>query len=129
MKTSLLVLLVALSASSALATSPAAPASTPFAYTVSAIPQPNQADISLGATRTTVRRMMGPPLRQLAANVWAYAGYHPDVAAEQEHGCNTLIITFTDGRVSDLKIANPHAASLIAASLQTSTAPVHIAKN
>lgn len=126
---SLLVLLAALSASAFAAPSSAtlaAPAA--YAFTVEIVRQGQHAEIVRGTSQMTVCRLMGPAQRELSPNVWAFAGYHPHVKAGEDRGCDTLLITFTDGRVSELKIVNARAAQIIAAQLKEVSSGTMLAK-
>lgn len=126
---SLLALLVALSASALAASdsaTPAAPAA--YAFNVEVVRQGQHAEITRGTTQMTVRRLMGPAQRELSPNVWAFAGYRPNVKAGEDRGCDTLLITFTDGRVSELKIVNARATQIIAAQLKEASSGVMLAK-
>lgn len=71
--------------------------------------------IARGANRGTVSRVMGSPYRELSPDVWVYHGYHADLDLANEQGCGTLIITFAQGKVADLKLVNQSAADRIAA--------------
>lgn len=112
----LLTLVLPLSACALANSASTAPsASRACAFHVDTVRQPTGGEITRGTTQLTVRRLMGPALRELSPDVWAYADYHPHGAAGQDHGCDTLLITFTRGQVSDLQVVNRAAAEIIAA--------------
>lgn len=126
---SLFALLVALSSSVLAASSSAtAAASAPFGFNLGKIVQPNNDEIARGATEMTVLRVMGTAMSKLAPNVWVYYGYHPVVADGQDRGCDTLLITFADGKVSDLKLVNARATAVIATNLKHQPAGVMVAQ-
>jgi len=126
---SLFALLVALNSSVLAAPSSAtAAASTPFGFNVDKIVQPINDEIARGATEMTVLHMMGTAMSKLSPNVWVYFGYHPIVADGQNRGCDTMVITFVDGKVSDLKIVNARATMVIAANLKHQPAGVMVAQ-
>ena len=52
----------------------------------------------------------------------------PIIAPGHDRGCDTLVITFTDERVRDLKIVNLRAAEIIAEHVSLRRDPVQIAK-
>ena len=119
MKTRLAFLLaIALTASfNASAASPAT--SSPIAFDVAKVNQPNNVEnvhLQRGDTLMTARRLLGAPHRQLSANVWVYYGFHPETA--NALGCDTLVVTFAQNKVSDLKIVNERAVQVIAANLK-----------
>jgi hypothetical protein len=49
--------------------------------------------------------------------VYRYDNCQPDQYLASNQGCNTLIITFAEGRVADLKFVNDHGTAVIAANL------------
>ncbi len=130
MKTRLLVILslVAAFTVSATASSRSPVEHDPFGFNVSEIIQPDQSVITRGTPQMTVRRLMGPAFEPLSAEVWAYHGYHPNITPGHERGCDTLVITFTDGKVSDLKIVNARATVVIADYLKLRSAAVQVAR-
>ena len=78
--------------------------------------------IERGAPRVAVFAHLGSPSRRLSSDVWAYDGFRADVASVNERGCDTLIITFVDNQVADLKLVNRPAARSIAADLKLAKA-------
>jgi hypothetical protein len=75
--------------------------------------------ISLGATQMTLLRFMGSPSRELSPDIWVYHGYRADLALADEEGCDTLVITFAEGKVADLKLVNHSVATIMAANLKS----------
>ncbi len=115
---SVFILAAALSASAFVPLSAASKASLPVGYSVdvinlSAISGYEQ--ISRGVSQRAVLRFMGSPMRELSANVWAYRGFHANLDRANEDDCSTLVVTFTHGLVTDLKLVNQPAVGLIAA--------------
>ena len=84
--------------------------------------------IERGATRAYVARVMSGQSRQeLTSDVWVYSGYHAELDAANEQGCGTMIITFANDKVVDLKLVNKRAVAVIAAKLNLSPAAKNIA--
>jgi len=111
---SLLVLVAALSASALSAASKDTPA---IAYSVSDVTSASSGfeKISLGATQATVERILGSHRHELSPDVWVYHNYHADLALANDQGCDTVVITFAQGKVTDLKLVNHPAAMVLAA--------------
>ena len=84
--------------------------------------------IERGATRAYVARVMSGQSRQeLTSDVWVYSGYHAELDAANEQGCGTMIITFANDKVVDLKLVNKRAVAVIIAKLKLSPAAKNIA--
>lgn len=130
MKTRLVAVLSLVAAFAVSATaSPRSPVEhDPFGFNVSEIIQPNDQSITRGTPRMTVRRLMGPAYEALSPDVWLYHGYHPNIAPGHERGCDTLVISFADDQVTDLKIVNARATAVIADYLKLRSAAVQVAR-
>ena len=77
-------------------------------------------EIMRGDSRLEVRRLMGAPDRRLSSNVWIYFKHHaPNTPQVARDNCRTLMVTFTDNRVSDLKIVNARALKIYTAQVNT----------
>ncbi|MEO7413887.1 MAG: hypothetical protein ABIZ81_11065 [Opitutaceae bacterium] len=136
MKTKLLLLALVASVS-ALAGTPnytislaaTAPQDAPYGFVVRQVTSSPNTEIERGTTQMTVQRLLGTPQRQLSPEVWVYSGYHP-VPSNDSHAlsCDRLIITFSAGRVVDLKIVNPAAVQVFAARLGVNPTAQQIAK-
>lgn len=115
--TSVLILAAALSTSALIPLSAASKNNLPIGYSVSTINLASSGDeqIACGATQWTVLRLMGSPFRELSPDVWVYHRYHANLDLANEQGCTTLVITFAQGKVADLKLVNNPAVGLIAA--------------
>ena len=126
--TSLLVLLAALGAP-ALAPLSAAPAETSAdGFTIEKVARGDAAEITRGVTPMTVLRLMSSPQRKLTPDVWVYQNHHVASAAADARGCDTLVLTFVDGKLSELKIVNARAVAVIAANLKQPSATVLVAQ-
>jgi hypothetical protein len=124
MKTSLVFLLVALSAS-ALAAS-----TLPATYRVNAVECFGAAQIQPGDTAITVLRRLSVPHTKLSRDTWVYRSIHPGWAEAQADGCDVLVVTFNHGRVTRLELANVTAIKVLAARLASpvATGPMVAAK-
>jgi len=129
--TASIVLLAAALTVSALTPMSAAPKNDlPIAFSVHAFTAKYQGldQIERGATRTDVSRAMrGQSRQELTPDVWIYSGYKAEISLANEHGCGTLIITFANDKVVDLKLVNKPAVAVIAANLKLSPAVRNIA--
>jgi hypothetical protein len=74
--------------------------------------------ISTGASKTAVLSWLGKPAQELSSNVFLYDNCAPDQSVALERGCNTLVITFAEGKVADLKFVNGSAKMVIAENVQ-----------
>lgn len=120
-----LLLVLATAAHAAPAKSP----QSPYGFNVDAVRLPYQAELTDGATQLTVLMRLGTPQRKLSPDVWVYPGFYPAVPEGQsDRGCDTLVVTFTDGRVTDLKIMNHSATVVVAANLKKMSETTLVAK-
>jgi hypothetical protein len=115
---SVFILAAALSASAFVPLSAAPEYNLPIGYPVdtvnlSGLGQYEQ--ITRGVSARAVLRFMGSPTRQLTSDVWAYRGFHANLARADADGCSTLVVTFSHGIVTDLKLVNQTAVGIIAA--------------
>jgi hypothetical protein len=78
--------------------------------------------VTLGDSREKVRLLMDCPSRELTRDVWLYHGFFANSKQANEQGCRSIIITFADDKVVDLKLVNKSAAVAIAANLKLSPA-------
>ena len=76
--------------------------------------------ITAGTARATVLSLLGSPLQQLTPDVYVYDNCRADQPVARDHGCNTLVVTFSKDRVADLKFVNPGATTIIAANARES---------
>ena len=92
--------------------------STARAYSVRYAERNSSLSVVRGKSPREVEVALGVPQRKLSADVWAYSNFG---AREVGHGaddCTTLIVSFVEGRVSDLQLVNAHAEAIYAARLQ-----------
>ena len=126
MKTHLLrsILLVATLASLLpLSAAAAAPGNPGIAYSrpVGSVERYGQPLFTRGSPVSHVERALGAPYRKLSDDVWVYTNFHGEShVSDLAHGqdCSTLLVTFTNGRVSDLNLINERAQQIIAARLR-----------
>ena len=124
MKTNICSVLILAAALSASALSAASKDTSAIAYSVSDVTSASSGyeKIALGTPQATVRRVLGSPRQELAPDVWVYHNYHADLALANEQGCDTVVITFAQGKVADLKLVNHLAATLIASNVKVQSA-------
>ena len=117
---SVLILAATLSAFALIPSSATAANAPAIGYTVSelALASRGYEKITRGTSRAEVTSSMGHPFRELSPDVWLYSGYHANLDRANEQGCNTLVITFAQDRVVNLKLVNRDATRAIAAMLK-----------
>lgn len=95
---------------------PEAPAK---AYTVTVVERYNTPIVERGMTDHAVQRVIGEPSRRLDRHTWVYHYFRalPERLPVGDD-CHTLLVVFTEGKVSDLKLINPSAQKIIASNLQ-----------
>ena len=115
-----ILLAAALSASAPVSLSATSHHAPAIAYLVSAVTSASSGyeKISRDATPGTVRRVLGSPCRELSPDVWIYYHYHADLALANEQACDIVVITFSRGKVADLKLVNQSAARYLAAKVK-----------
>lgn len=86
------------------------------AYPVSKIVEGETPLVTVGVAQTEVRHQLGRPDRRIWPNTWIYDGFTADLARARADGCNTLVVTFEEGRVADLKLINPRGTRVLLAS-------------
>ena len=117
--TSVLILAAALSASALVSLSAASKNTAALAYSVDTLfVKSSGYVIERGATRATVLFAMGEPREELAPNVWTYSRYQANLDIANAQDCNTVVITFDQNRVADLKLVNKKTVSIFAADLK-----------
>lgn len=83
--------------------------------------------IERGSLRIWVLAKLGEPTERLSPDVWVYRGYVPSSGQRPvDAACNRLIVTFSDGAVANLQLANPAAADFIAANLRVQRRAAHV---
>jgi hypothetical protein len=98
-------------------------------YQVTAIEKYGAPLIATGDPLQKVRRYLGTPNEELSANVWVYFDFIPSHIQAKADACTTVVITFSDGRIVDIKGVNRGALTILASRLGTSTGdPTLVAK-
>jgi hypothetical protein len=92
----------------------AAPAGqSALAHPVGAVERSSSATIMRGSAVIEVERALGTPTRKLGDDVWIYRGYSAGAAQPRHDDCDTLVVTFVHGTVSDLQLVNAPAVALL----------------
>lgn len=113
--TSVLFLAAALSAS---VLSAAPKNNFPAAISIHSLIAESHGDqIKRGDSREKVRSLFGSGSRRLSRNVWLYHGFAADLPQANAQGCRTVVVTFANDQVVDMKCVNDSAAAIIAANL------------
>lgn len=113
MKTSILIVSLALSV--LVVSASGAPSTTPAL----ALPVSRVSDqIESGMPRIAVTVRLGQPSQRLSENVWAYRGFRVRNGSSGQEACDTLVVTFADDLVSDLRLVNRPAEVAIAAQVK-----------
>jgi len=74
--------------------------------------------ITAGTARKTVVSLLGKPRQALTPDVFVYDNCEPDQSVARVRGCRTLVVTFSQDKVADLKFVNSAAATIIASNLR-----------
>jgi hypothetical protein len=80
-----------------------------------------------GDSMSDVRLSMGPPLRHLTPNLWTYPDFHGGEAQHPSDDCSILLVMFTEGHVSDLKLVNHRAQAIIVTQIHEMNARTQLA--
>ena len=88
-----------------------------YSHPVTSVERFGQTLATRGDSMSNVRTSLGPPLRELSPNVWAYPDFHGGMAQDPRDDSSILIVMFTEGHVSDLRLINHRAQAIIAAQL------------
>ena len=115
---SLLLLAAALAAFASISASAAVPETAARGYRVSNIERHNQPIVEHGTAEMTVRRLLGEPYRKLSPEVWAYGRFAASDWKIETGDCTTLLVIFTNGKVTELKLVNDGAEKIYAAQLR-----------
>ncbi|HUJ44383.1 MAG TPA: hypothetical protein VLW52_12345 [Opitutaceae bacterium] len=92
------------------------------AYSVQAVTRDGATVVKVGSADSTVCRWLGEPSRRLGDDLWVYFHFAGSREEAREAGCSTLLLTFANGRVADIKLINEGALGVIVA--QTNVHPV-----
>src|SRR5207249_2915371 len=115
------VLLAIFTALTALAFLPAsaAPETKPaLAHAVGSVVRSGETVAARGFNMSDVRRHLGEPREKLSANVWVYHNFNAGNAQDRADDCDTLLVTFADGRVSNIQLVNDRAEKIFAAQIR-----------
>ncbi len=90
---------------------------------------PGDYRIERGASQVDVARALkGKRLRVLSANCWAYSEFRTAPISAIEHQCDTVLITFARGRVSEVLLVNQPALSAFASNPYLGSVVVGVAR-
>ena len=93
----------------------APPAAQAFAHPVMSVERSGSAAITRGMALHEVQQALGAPRRKLSEDVWVYRNFNAGHAQAPDDDCSTLVVTFTNGKVSDLQLVNDRAEIIFAA--------------
>ena len=98
----------------------AAPKQKPaYSHSVGSVERYGNTLVARGYAMHNVERSLGAPHLKLSADVWAYYQINAGYAQSADDDCTTLLITFVQGRVTDLKLINDRAKKIYVAQLRT----------
>lgn len=110
-----LALVLAALATAAVSSTFAAPAAKPArAHPVGAVERSSSATIVPGSPVIAVYQTLGAPTGKLDNDVWVYRGFNAGAAQSRHDDCDTLMVSFVNGRVSDLRLVNDRALVVLA---------------
>lgn len=117
-------LLLAVLASAAVSPTFAASAIQPAsAHPVGAVERSSSSSIVRGTPAIEVYLALGNPIEKLGNDVWVYRHFNAGVAQSRHDDCDTLMVTFVDGRVSDLRLVNDRALVVLAKRIDAKKKP------
>ncbi|MBK8478764.1 MAG: hypothetical protein IPL39_21520 [Opitutaceae bacterium] len=96
------------------------------AYRVRAV-HGNGWEINRGMSAVAVTDLIGMPREKITPEVWVYRGFWPNEDFARKFQGNTLLVTFSGDKVTDLHLVNPHAKSVLTARLQREKTTLTIA--
>ena len=127
---SVLLLAAALSASAFAPLFASSKNDSPRAYPIGVLTAASNGDMKVvrGASMGDVSYALRYKVRQeLSPNVWAYSGFHANLDLANDQECGTVVITFVNGQVSDMRLVNKPAVAAIAANLKLGSSARNIA--
>ena len=97
----------------------ASPAKQALSHPVGSVARFGNIVVTRGSSVSDVATSLGWPHSKLSAHVWAYKGFNGGSEQHRDDDCSTLLVTFVEGRVVDLKLVNDRAEKVLAARLST----------
>jgi hypothetical protein len=94
----------------------------PTSYAVRTVTVSSAGDLRIerGMDKSDVSWIMRNKTRQsLARNVWAFNGFVANYEPANQQGCETLVLTFTQDKLSDIKLVNSSSLAVIVARLKS----------
>ena len=117
---SILALVAAFAAFTAVSSAFAAPQTkTAYAHPVGSVERYGTTLVARGYAMHHVERSLGAPQLKLSADVWAFRNFNGGYEQSPDDDCTTLLVTFTNGKVTDLKLVNERAEKIYVAQLRT----------
>ncbi len=122
----LLLFATSLCLSASVPTAAKARSEPPTAYSVRSITaSPGNYRIEHGASQVDVAwALQGKFLRVLSPNCWAYSSFRTAPIEAIEHQCDTVLIHFSRGRVSEILLVNQPALFAFASSLDSAASGI-----
>lgn len=93
----------------------AGPRAPGAAFSVTKVLRSGETIVKIGTAESTVWHFLGFPDRKLGDNVHIYNGFKGNLPEAQDKGCDTLVITFEQDRVVDIKLINPKGVRVLVA--------------
>ena len=92
------------------------------AIPVRSVQAPDGTEIQREMASCEVLRHLGPPDVKPSDNEWIYRSFHAEGKEVSQLKCDRLMITFTDGVVSDLQLINCRAEAVVISRAQKKAA-------
>lgn len=93
----------------------AAPEAKPaYSHPVGAVERSSSSTIIRGTLVIEVYQSLGMPAEKLGPDMWVYHGFNAGVAQSRHDDCTNLVVTFVNGRISDLQLVNDRAVAVFA---------------
>jgi outer membrane protein assembly factor BamE (lipoprotein component of BamABCDE complex) len=93
-------------------------AETAHAHSVTFVERNSSNSVARGSSRSEVQTALGQPATKLSDDVWVYSNFSAPYPPDAADDCNLLMITFTGGQVTDIKLVNDRARKIYAARIR-----------
>ena len=117
-RSSLALLLAGLTSAAVSQTFAASDAQPARSHPVGAVERSSSSTIVRGTLVIEVYQALGAPAEKQGNDVWVYRGFNAGAAQSRHDDCDTLMVSFVEGRVSDLRLVNDRALVVLAQRLQ-----------
>ena len=116
---SLALLLAGLTSAAVSQTFAASDAQPARSHPVGAVERNSSSTIVRGTLVIEVYQTLGAPAEKQGNDVWIYRHFNAGAAQARRDDCDTLVVSFANGRVCDLQLVNDRAVAVFAQRIET----------